>query len=504
MYIALSDVNVRENPGLGSKMVATLAKGSEVDLGDNPVTQDGFIWRKLAGQTRWVAERNEEGSRVFLRRTDIELSVSSATLFKTLMEKTNVRDQPSLNAAIVGDIGRGQEIHTEGEPVIADGLVWRKLQGDNLWIAERAEDGSQVILKPVETQVPPQTQETKPMVFVTVMDNVNVRNQPSLSGQIIGRLALGQGVQVIGDAAIREGFIWRRLWGDDELWVAERKSDDSMILLRPAQSSTPETDMDKEEEDRPTRMVALPPNVDIDPNDYERTFRASLAITRAFEGGNFDTYQNYDAGIVSYGIMQFTLAAGSLGRVLDIYLNASGSPTAQALRTEYQDRVRARDANLRNDTRFRDLLKAAAQEPAMQTAQYSVATTNYWDVVIQNYIQRRGNIRLPLTYALLFDMGINFGVNHGFVRKAEEQLGVPPNSRPGDNGITEQQLTAKVAELRRESHYNQAARDNLPGLRVRGDFWVNIVQAGDWYLQGDAGGFVYPKSGSKVQVRNPF
>lgn len=140
----------------------------------------------------------------------------------------------------------------------------------------------------------------------------------------------------------------------------------------------------------------------------------------------------------------------------------------------------------------------------MQEAQFAIAQNNYWDVVIENYIQRRGNLRLPLTYALLFDMGINFGVNHSFVRRAEEALGVPSNSRPGDNGITEKQLTAKVAELRRASHYKQANEENLPGLKVRGDFWVNLVEEGDWQLQGDANGFVYPKKGVKVQVRNPF
>ncbi|NJL93014.1 MAG: hypothetical protein HC915_04480 [Anaerolineae bacterium] len=53
------------------------------------------------------------------------------------------------------------------------------------------------------------------------------------------------------------------------------------------------------------------------------------------------------------------------------------------------------------------------------------------------------------------------------------------------------------------AHARQAERDNLPGLRVRGDFWWNIAQAGDWYLQGDADGFVYPKGGVKVQVRQP-
>ena len=235
-------------------------------------------------------------------------------------------------------------------------------------------------------------------------------------------------------------------------------------------------------------------------DSVDRVKKASFLITTTFEGTGYSAYNNYDSGIVSYGLIQFTLAAGSLGTVLDKYLAAASSPTANELR-KYQDAVAARDPNLRGDTNFKSLLIAAASEPEMQAAQDAVATAKYWDAVVNGYIVPR-DLKTPLAWSLLFDMGVNFGTGHGFVRKAEEELGVPPRSKPGENGITEEQLIAKVAELRKESHYRQAERDNLPGLRVRGDFWVNLVTAEDWALQGDSKGNVSVK-GRTIQVRKP-
>lgn len=237
-------------------------------------------------------------------------------------------------------------------------------------------------------------------------------------------------------------------------------------------------------------------------SEQERVKRASFNITAAFEGGGYATYQNYDTGIVSYGRFQFTLASGSLFGVLDRYLAASNTATANELRTAYYARVRDRDPNLRRDERLKTLLKEAANEPAMQAAQDAIATERYWNVVQELSIKPR-NIQTPLAQALIFDMGINFGTRHGFLGKAEELLGVPPKSRVGENGTTEEQLIAKLAELRRDSHYRQAERDNLPGLKVRGDFWVDLIKRGDWQLQGDANGMVTVKSGRSVQVRNP-
>ncbi len=352
-------------------------------------------------------------------------------------------------------------------------------------------------------------------MFKTLQE-VDIFESASFKATFIGKVGTGIEVRITGEPIEAEGWIWHNVEGG-ELWIPERTLDGTQVLLawtgigtppRPARTialkDTAAQSTQKTSASASAPLPTLPPNVDLDPADYNRVYRAALAITRAFEGGGFDSLNTFDKGVVSYGIMQFTLGSGSLGRVLEKYLSASSSDTANQLRQAYQARVQSKEAALRNDTRFHSLLKAAALEETMQKAQFEIAQRNYWDVVLENYVQRRGNLRLPLTYALLFDMGINFGVNHSYVRRAEEMLGVPSNSRPGDNGITEKQLITKVAELRREAHYKQAEKENLPGLKPRGDFWVTLIESGDWGLQGDANGFVYPKKGAKVQVRNPF
>lgn len=250
-------------------------------------------------------------------------------------------------------------------------------------------------------------------------------------------------------------------------------------------------------------MTSAPPPAakPLTPQDeIERIKKAAFAVTAAFEGTGYAAYNDYDAGIISYGLIQFTLAAGSLFTVVDKYLSGSKSSTAQQLNA-YAERIRGRDQALRKDPTLKALLLKAAEEPEMRRAQDEVATINYWEKVVSGYITPRG-LKLPFSYALLFDMGVNFGTGHGFVRLAEEQLGVAPRSVIGQNGITEEQLITKVAELRKASHDRQADRDKLPGLRIRGDFWVERIKREDWQFMGDAEGVVIV-NGRKIQVRNP-
>src|SRR5215207_5631585 len=77
-----------------------------------------------------------------------------------------------------------------------------------------------------------------------------------------------------------------------------------------------------------TRVERQPPT-----DTQERIRKAAFNVTAGFEGGGYASYQNFDAGIVSYGRFQFTLASGSLFSVLDRYLvAASTSPIANELR----------------------------------------------------------------------------------------------------------------------------------------------------------------------------
>jgi hypothetical protein len=254
---------------------------------------------------------------------------------------------------------------------------------------------------------------------------------------------------------------------------------------------------------RPTPTPPVTPPPPPSPADTaERVRKAAFNITAGFEGGRYDSYQNVDAGIVSFGRFQFTLAAGSLFSVLDRYLSRSSGTTADQLRNLYQQRCRDRDPNLRNDNTFRDLLKASAADLIMQTAQEEIATELYWNVIRDLSVIPR-NLTLPLSQAFLFDTGINHGTRHDMIGLAEQALGVPPKSRIPDNGITEQALITKVVEIRRDRLYKIADAQGFPGLKPRGDFWVTLVQSGDWTLQGDSSGRVQIRQGQFIQVKNP-
>jgi hypothetical protein len=232
----------------------------------------------------------------------------------------------------------------------------------------------------------------------------------------------------------------------------------------------------------------------------DRVRRAAFAITSAFEGGGYATYQTYDSGIISYGRFQFTLAAGSFITVITRYINQASGPTVEGLRG-YLPRINAKEDSLRKDDGLKTLCKTAATDPIMQAIQDQVATESYWGDVIALSITPR-NIKSALGYALIFDMAIQHGKYNFLIPKAETELGVPPKSRVGENGVTEQQFITKVAKLRQDNLKALAAKLNLPGMIKRGDFWVNLVASGDWNLQGDTNGNVNI-NGKIVQVRNP-
>lgn len=235
--------------------------------------------------------------------------------------------------------------------------------------------------------------------------------------------------------------------------------------------------------------------------EQERIIRAAFNVTSAFEGGSYAAYQTYDKGIISYGRFQFTLQSGSLSNVINLYLSTATSPTAEAIRQQYQTRLNARDISLQDDDELKALLQKAAHEPLMQKAQDSIAREQYWDVVYRLSIKPRG-IKTPLTQALFFDIGVQHGTRHGLYSRAEEDLGVEPKSHVGTNGISEQHLVRRIAEIRQEILYRIAEQQDLPGVRDRADFWLKLIQHEDWQLQGDVNGDLLI-FGRRVQVRNP-
>ncbi len=312
---------------------------------------------------------------------------------------------------------------------------------------------------------------------------VRIRAAASLSAQHLGWIEATNVVEVVPSSRTEaDGYVW---WQHAGGWSAEKATSGNPVFLQPALVIG-----------GPVPPITSREGFD----DLNRIKMASYAVTGNFEGSGYAAYNNYDAGIISYGLIQFTMAAGSMITVVQRYLQNSQTDVANQLRG-YLPRIEAKDQGLRNDENLKNLLIAAADEQVMKDAQHSVADEKYWDKVWKGYIEPRG-LTSPLGIALLFDMGVNFGTGHGFVRLAEKQLGVAPQSKPGQNGITEEQLIQRVAELRKESHDKQAREQGFYGLKKRGDFWVRLINQGDWGLLGDANGNV-DVSGKITQVRNP-
>ncbi len=236
--------------------------------------------------------------------------------------------------------------------------------------------------------------------------------------------------------------------------------------------------------------------------DLERVRKAAFNITGSFEGSGYASYQSYDAGIISYGRFQFTLASGSLFQVVQQYVkNRPDGVNAGDLRDGYLVRLEERDRALQNDPKLRALLVKVAADPQMQKAQDAIATEVYWDRTQTMTVQPRC-IQTPLGQAFLFDVGIQHGLYHNMTGLAEQALGVEFKSCAGSNGVTEQALITQVALIRRERLYALAGY-GLPGLKRRADFWLELIEQRDWDLQGDVNGEVETYDGVHARVKRP-
>lgn len=215
------------------------------------------------------------------------------------------------------------------------------------------------------------------------------------------------------------------------------------------------------------------------------------AITSIFESGspegNPAAYQTYDAGVISFGKHQATLASGTLNRVLQGYLARSSSSTAQALRNEYAARVAQMDASLRHDGRIKQLLLEAAQEQAMAEAQDTVFEESFYKPAVT--AARQYNVRSPLGLAALYDTNIQGGL-HIVLPRVTERLG----GKIGEKGITEAQWIAAFLDLREERLNRLADQYIAKGDKGTGNAlrtstfrvqeYRKLLQAGNLKLEG--------------------
>lgn len=232
-----------------------------------------------------------------------------------------------------------------------------------------------------------------------------------------------------------------------------------------------------------------PAKLDADgaPKGKDPVRRVSSDITGAFESGadGASAINDYDSGVISYGIHQATLTSGSLETVLRKYVEAKGQYAAEIGR--YMGRVRSKDGSLRGDKAFKDLLRRAGKDPVMVEVQSEAFATGYYTAA-----EKAANdfgLKSPLGVSMLYDTNIQGGMGT-LLKRTVKILG----GKAGDKGVTETQFLKKFNDLRRKRllllaaeaarRGDRASAEALHGSTARCDEFAALLAVGNLNLLG--------------------
>ncbi len=131
--------------------------------------------------------------------------------------RNRVRTDPTLNGTELGRIDPGERFFVLEGPECADGFAWYLVDYFNLigWTAES--DATDYWLEPINA--PPPVEAGNDACVVTAAGQVNQRNGPGTSFDLVGTLQAGDTRVVVGRAMSTAGFNWWQL--NDNTWVRE-------------------------------------------------------------------------------------------------------------------------------------------------------------------------------------------------------------------------------------------------------------------------------------------
>ena len=211
--------------------------------------------------------------------------------------------------------------------------------------------------------------------------------------------------------------------------------------------------------------------------------RTIQAIVNVFETGKAaGDYANVtllpgDAGHLTYGRSQTTLASGNLWRLVENYCQAAAGEVAEELRA-YLPRLEARDITLDQDARFRALLREAGSDGVMQRVQDQFFDRAYW----QPALAAAQGLGIPsaLGTGVVYDSFIHGA--WGRLRDATTaRVGLPSASGGSVTGAGERGWVQEYVALRRDwlaNHSNPVLRRAV----YRMDTFAALVEAGNWPL----------------------
>lgn len=154
------------------------------------------------------------------------------------------------------------------------------------------------------------------------------------------------------------------------------------------------------------------------------------AIVTVFETGTVRgdysdvTLKENDAGHLTYGKLQTTLAGGGLFGLVHDYCAAPGARFGAKL-APYLPRLEARDLTLDFDLHLRNLLRAAADDAVMRDVQDAFFDREYW--ARAERAAARLELASPLALSVVFD-GYIHGSFEKIARRVVKAIGMPSSA----------------------------------------------------------------------------
>lgn len=128
----------------------------------------------------------------------------------------NMRSEPSTSAATVSTLSKGDEVQiVSSETQEANGYTWQKVQTASMqtgWVA------SSFLRQDAPSQI--STLNTK----MVNGDQVSLRSEPSVKGELINRLAQNTEVKILSEKAVTaDGYLWTKIeTSQGSGWVADK------------------------------------------------------------------------------------------------------------------------------------------------------------------------------------------------------------------------------------------------------------------------------------------
>jgi peptidoglycan hydrolase-like protein with peptidoglycan-binding domain len=180
-----------------------------------------------------------------------------------------------------------------------------------------------------------------------------------------------------------------------------------------------------------------------------------------------------DNGGLSYGKHQAALVPGSLFKMLDSYRKTPGAQFASALDPYMEDLQKANRALDRNGE-LQDLLRRAANDPAMKKCQDEFFAENYMGPALAQW--RELGFQLPLTAGLIYDTFVQSGSGRfPEMRARAEATGIRPSAE------TEKAWAEAYVQGRKSWLATRASRDTQNSI-VRMQTFEELIRIDNWKL----------------------